>query len=395
MHGMKLDLPPFSEPPGPTNNIKDDDNKNNINKYTNSNDKKDTSSDILINKDGNNNNNIDRHLSNANFAIQTSCSGDTEVQSESIKENLMSLTPSLASTYHKSYFEKIDHGLEKVSSCDFQATHDFLKKESEEIESTHYSCCFDGDGNYVNNPLTVELTTEYTESNQPTSVQTTSKISTFNASKDLVGLANTFNALKPSHSESGSIEDLVLQNSPILDINVNDNLIHEHLKNQSDIFRFTINRSSTSASFNDMNERSLENPISSNASICQVLSEQNIAYQNVNIEENSEELSIIVRNSFTPCKSLIGHPKRKDEEGKNLQIVPYPSVLQVNCPVCSKFSTTSNTTLNAHMDQCLMTDHTQQFSSPRRRIRIKKMRSMMDIYAVAPACNTPEELKSP
>ncbi|KAG1363820.1 hypothetical protein COCNU_11G006470 [Cocos nucifera] len=59
------------------------------------------------------------------------------------------------------------------------------------------------------------------------------------------------------------------------------------------------------------------------------------------------------------------------------------------CPVCKTFSSTSNTTLNAHMDQCLsVQSKTNQvltcFSTPK--VKPKKKRLMVDIYKTAPRC---------
>lgn len=66
------------------------------------------------------------------------------------------------------------------------------------------------------------------------------------------------------------------------------------------------------------------------------------------------------------------------------------------CPVCKTFSSSSNTTLNAHIDQCLSVESTFNWIShssttTKSRIKPRKMRSMVDICATAPSC-TLEEL---
>ncbi|KAB5521987.1 hypothetical protein DKX38_026306 [Salix brachista] len=65
------------------------------------------------------------------------------------------------------------------------------------------------------------------------------------------------------------------------------------------------------------------------------------------------------------------------------------------CPVCKTFSSSSNTTLNAHIDQCLSVEPTPKWtadSKPTRyRIKPRKTRLMVDIYATAQYC-TLEEL---
>ncbi|WCJ32527.1 hypothetical protein M5689_013947 [Euphorbia peplus] len=65
------------------------------------------------------------------------------------------------------------------------------------------------------------------------------------------------------------------------------------------------------------------------------------------------------------------------------------------CPVCKTFSSSSNTTLNAHIDQCLSVESTPQWTSDskltRHRIKPRKTRMMVDIYSTALPC-TLEEL---
>ncbi|KAH0458653.1 hypothetical protein IEQ34_011467 [Dendrobium chrysotoxum] len=60
------------------------------------------------------------------------------------------------------------------------------------------------------------------------------------------------------------------------------------------------------------------------------------------------------------------------------------------CPVCKTFSSTSNTTLNAHMDQCLFmaSDATKTVDkTPKLLVKPTKKRLMEDIYATAPHCS--------
>ncbi|KAM7269092.1 hypothetical protein ACFE04_024589 [Oxalis oulophora] len=65
------------------------------------------------------------------------------------------------------------------------------------------------------------------------------------------------------------------------------------------------------------------------------------------------------------------------------------------CPVCRTFSSSSNTTLNAHIDQCLSTEATPKWTASseltRHRIKPKRTRLMVDIYVDAKRC-TLEEL---
>ncbi|KAF6145974.1 hypothetical protein GIB67_033333 [Kingdonia uniflora] len=84
-----------------------------------------------------------------------------------------------------------------------------------------------------------------------------------------------------------------------------------------------------------------------------------------------------------PCEP---QKKRKKEE-TNTMSDPMGSKI---CPVCKTFNSTSNTTLNAHIDQCLSSDASQS-KLTKHRVKIRKMRSMVDIYASAIRC-TLEEL---
>ncbi|MFS7946484.1 hypothetical protein Hanom_Chr06g00536821 [Helianthus anomalus] len=63
------------------------------------------------------------------------------------------------------------------------------------------------------------------------------------------------------------------------------------------------------------------------------------------------------------------------------------------CPVCKFFSSTSNTTLNAHIDQCLTGEGTMKWTeSPKVMVKHKvKPRKMLNIYKTASHC-TVEEL---
>ncbi|KVI02392.1 uncharacterized protein LOC112500109 [Cynara cardunculus var. scolymus] len=66
------------------------------------------------------------------------------------------------------------------------------------------------------------------------------------------------------------------------------------------------------------------------------------------------------------------------------------------CPVCKTFSSSSNTTLNAHIDRCLSEESSMKWTTNpkiivKHRIKPRKTRLMVDIYKTAPCC-TVEEL---
>ncbi|RWV86397.1 hypothetical protein GW17_00051713 [Ensete ventricosum] len=59
------------------------------------------------------------------------------------------------------------------------------------------------------------------------------------------------------------------------------------------------------------------------------------------------------------------------------------------CPVCKTFSSTSNTTLNAHIDQCLSVVANNNWVSNKLlkpKVKLRKKRLMVDIYTTAPHC---------
>ncbi|KAK9734969.1 hypothetical protein RND81_04G174700 [Saponaria officinalis] len=70
--------------------------------------------------------------------------------------------------------------------------------------------------------------------------------------------------------------------------------------------------------------------------------------------------------------------------------IPSEAMVAKICPVCDSFSSSSNTTLNAHIDQCLSSNSSpnwgknSKLTSPK--IKPRKMRTMADIYKTALRC---------
>lgn len=87
-------------------------------------------------------------------------------------------------------------------------------------------------------------------------------------------------------------------------------------------------------------------------------------------------------------------PSSKEEPTGNCSTFSETMASKV-CPVCKTFSSSSNTTLNAHIDQCLSVESTSNWTASSRvikhRIKPRKTRLMVDIYKTAPHC-TLEEL---
>ncbi|KAL0301011.1 UNVERIFIED_CONTAM: hypothetical protein Sradi_6377900 [Sesamum radiatum] len=84
--------------------------------------------------------------------------------------------------------------------------------------------------------------------------------------------------------------------------------------------------------------------------------------------------------------SNIAEPKLTEESSANASVVSETMASKV-CPVCKTFSSSSNTTLNAHIDQCLSGESTVKWAANakviKHRIKPRKTRLMVDVYATA------------
>ncbi|KAE8693546.1 putative Prenylated RAB acceptor 1.G2 [Hibiscus syriacus] len=106
-----------------------------------------------------------------------------------------------------------------------------------------------------------------------------------------------------------------------------------------------------------------------------------------------------IRPSGKKCRLIVkfaAHSERSTTEDitSNSTMLSEPMASKV-CPVCKTFSSSSNTTLNAHIDQCLSDESTPKWTVDskftRHRIKPRKTRMMVDVYATAKPC-TLEEL---
>ncbi|XP_059662309.1 uncharacterized protein LOC132308287 [Cornus florida] len=102
---------------------------------------------------------------------------------------------------------------------------------------------------------------------------------------------------------------------------------------------------------------------------------------------------------FKKCKLTvklcsIRDPSSNEDMASNCMTFSQTMTSKV-CPVCKTFSSSSNTTLNAHIDQCLSVESTIKWTADckmnKHRIKPRKTRLMVDIYATALRC-TLEEL---
>uniref|UniRef100_A0A7N0ZXY7 Hapless 8 n=1 Tax=Kalanchoe fedtschenkoi TaxID=63787 RepID=A0A7N0ZXY7_KALFE len=101
------------------------------------------------------------------------------------------------------------------------------------------------------------------------------------------------------------------------------------------------------------------------------------------------------KNSTKKCKLIVkfGSPS---VPSSNEEIMPHKTYLSESpaskvCPVCKTFSSSSNTTLNAHIDQCLSLEATSEGMADSKtgakcKVKARKMRSMVDIYETALVC---------
>ncbi|KAM1166995.1 hypothetical protein ACFX19_029603 [Malus domestica] len=101
------------------------------------------------------------------------------------------------------------------------------------------------------------------------------------------------------------------------------------------------------------------------------------------------------RPSGKKCRLVVkfsSHSERSSTEdiASNITTISETMTSKI-CPVCKTFSSSSNTTLNAHIDQCLSGEATPKWtvdSKPITRYRIKprKTKLMVDIYTTAQHC---------
>ncbi|XP_020274137.1 uncharacterized protein LOC109848843 [Asparagus officinalis] len=134
-------------------------------------------------------------------------------------------------------------------------------------------------------------------------------------------------------------------------------------------------------------------------------------FENQDSEENVELESLLHLNSLTEerrklnASSMISHEHSEGISGDQLKkrcklaiksdllsnpvSVSDPMASKV-CPVCKSFTSSSNTTLNAHIDQCLSSDQSDAIKDvselQKYRAQPRKKRSMVDIYRTARHC---------
>ncbi|PON47186.1 hypothetical protein PanWU01x14_245670 [Parasponia andersonii] len=100
------------------------------------------------------------------------------------------------------------------------------------------------------------------------------------------------------------------------------------------------------------------------------------------------------RTSAKKCRLIVKFGSQSDrsstEDIASNCTNPSETMASKICPVCKTFSSSSNTTLNAHIDQCLSVESTPKWTVDskltRHRIKPRKTKLMVDIYATASHC---------
>lgn len=113
------------------------------------------------------------------------------------------------------------------------------------------------------------------------------------------------------------------------------------------------------------------------------------------LPETHKTDSIIFQPPIKKCRLIVklsnitGSSTKEDNNMPNSFMVSETMASKL-CPVCKTFSSSSNTTLNAHIDQCLSGESTMKWTADpkviKHRIKPRKTRLMVDIYLTAQYC---------
>ncbi|XP_072972360.1 uncharacterized protein [Typha angustifolia] len=128
-------------------------------------------------------------------------------------------------------------------------------------------------------------------------------------------------------------------------------------------------------------------PVSLNYSVSEVNPEVEVAEPASWPQKLKEQHEPLKKNCRLVVKlGSIADTSQGEDLVSNSSTVSDPMASKI-CPVCKVFSSTSNTTLNAHIDQCLSVESNSKqavsnFLKPK--VKPAKKRSMVDIYITAP-----------
>ncbi|CAH2069773.1 unnamed protein product [Thlaspi arvense] len=121
----------------------------------------------------------------------------------------------------------------------------------------------------------------------------------------------------------------------------------------------------------------------------------NGSYKSASVSKSKVEIVVAAtsnnKNNSHSRKCARGMMKSKEDSSGGLVAASESTMASKTCPICRTFSSASNTTLNAHIDQCLSVDSalppvvSSKPSKPRVKPRMK-VKTMVDIYASAKGC---------
>lgn len=144
----------------------------------------------------------------------------------------------------------------------------------------------------------------------------------------------------------------------------------------------------TIATANSQSE--VESVSTSNLPLSEVSDEREAAGSAANNKTNSSASQLSSKKCKVAMKMRFNSKRNTPEDITSTCTAPPETISSKICPVCENFSSSSNTTLNAHIDQCLSSQSppiwmkSAKLNKPR--IKPRKMRLMTDICATAPCC---------
>lgn len=134
----------------------------------------------------------------------------------------------------------------------------------------------------------------------------------------------------------------------------------------------------------------VESVSTSNLPLSEVSDEREAAASAANNKTKSSASQLSNKKCKVAIKMRINSNRNTPEDITSACTVPSEVISSKICPVCENFSSSSNTTLNAHIDQCLSSQSppiwVKSSKLVKPRIKPRKMRLMSDICATAPSC---------
>ncbi|XP_021740771.1 uncharacterized protein LOC110707051 [Chenopodium quinoa] len=133
----------------------------------------------------------------------------------------------------------------------------------------------------------------------------------------------------------------------------------------------------------------VESVSTSNLPLSEVSDEREAAGSAAN-KTNSSASQLSSKKVKVAVKIRVSSKRNTPEDITSACTGPPETISSKICPVCENFSSSSNTTLNAHIDQCLSSQSppiwmkSSKLMKPR--IKPRKIRLMTDICATAPSC---------